>query len=153
MLVTAIIFGLFIVQTFAYTVIKVGDEVSSKAAQVAKTSLRKKSVSQQIRDKCDPQCAKYEESFNKLESFGESDDDNQMDIKDLRETFKGSCLYVQCLMQCGNPVTKLKCGKDAADLEKTTLIAGFSSVTEMLSSFNDTSVDFWPKECKSLGNA
>jgi len=113
-------------------------------------------IGKEIEKVCGPQCAKYEHALDKLEKYEERENSNEYDTEELKFLFSQSCKFVSCSEDCGHPMTEKACGKEAGNLETLLVTQAFQSVNELMATFqglDDPSLDFWPKECRDLGNA
>jgi len=113
-------------------------------------------IGKDIEKVCGPKCEKYEHALDKLEKYEQSENSNEYDNDELRFLFSQGCKYVSCSEDCGHPMTEKACGKEAGDLETLLITQAFQSVNDLMSTFqgiDDLSLDFWPKECRDLGNS
>jgi len=98
---------------------------------------------------CKPNCSEFEQAVNRLEELaGNRDLVTQVSQQQLTRTLAGSCLYVECLGHCGNPITEKQCGKKVAELDEELVKHVFNSLRNTVTALG--AGDQLPKECVKL---
>jgi len=98
---------------------------------------------------CGEKCKEYGESVQKLEKLTEADNVEDYEDDNVNALLSQTCNFVDCLMQCDQPIMAEKCGKAAADLERDTVRVAFRSLSDVLETAPNGGI--WPESCAKLG--
>lgn len=100
-------------------------------------------------ESCRQKCSSNEHAYQSLVKYSK----NLMDVfsqSDVRQIFKGSCLYAECLMDCTLPHVRRACQPEAERLAKSSVAETFSSITDLFSTLPQK-INVWPEECENIG--
>uniref|UniRef100_A0A915HYW3 Chondroitin proteoglycan 4 domain-containing protein n=1 Tax=Romanomermis culicivorax TaxID=13658 RepID=A0A915HYW3_ROMCU len=90
----------------------------------------------EIRDQCDPKCAKYESAIDEVLEKSKLENVNDKVLKSLQKNFNDSCSYIQCMDKCQTPLITKLCGSATATTVENLFLAMFHSIKSILNSVN-----------------